>query len=189
MHSCVYVFIGQKTNSIPRSVAEALAPFNEALQVRPYKVHLNHSIVQMMAKHYGLKISDQQALIDKIPEWVGGTGGVDHIGLFAEKRDNPRGKWDWYEIGGRWMGYVAGRDRTACDVLPARKLLQDKKLSSRLPAALVTPTGEWVEKDTFTTTPFGWFVAERTDRDWLLTVQRILTAFPDHLVVCVDVHS
>lgn len=188
MHTCVYVIIHTDTQNIPASVARALAPFNEALPVRPYKVHLNHSTVEVMAKHYGLKVADQQALVAKIPEWIGGVGGIDHIGLFAEKTDNPRGKWDWYEIGGRWAGRISDRRVPWRNVLPTQKLLRHRRLPSLLPAAVVTPTGEWVEKDTFATTSFGWFVAERTRRDWLSIVRGILAAFPQHLVVCVDVH-
>lgn len=185
MHTCVYVIIGSHINNIPAAVAKALAPFNDALQVPPYKIRLNASAIQLMAEHYGIKASNHRALAEKIPEWIGGTGGVDQHGLFAAKTDNPSGKWDGYEIGGRWTDLLGGRSR---DVASVKSLLRDRRLSSRLPAAIVTPTGEWVEKDRVIVRSFGWFVASTSASDWRIHVRRILSSFPSHLVVCVDVH-
>ncbi len=197
MHSCVYVLIGPDTNNIEAAVVRALAPFDEALQVRPYTLHINRSATEQMAKHYGLKADDLKSLVSKVPEWVGGVGGIDNFGLFTTRTDNPHGEWDWYEIGGRWNGYLKGRVPRSSDTESGAiennsalvsSLLRNQKLPSRLPAAIVTPTGQWVEKDSFITTSYGWFVAERTKREWLLAVGRILAAFPQHIVVCVDVH-
>lgn len=197
MHSCVYVLIGPDTNNIEAAVARALAPFDEALPVRPYKLHFNRSASEQMAKHYGLKAGDLKSLVPKVPEWVGGVGGIDTIGLFTTKTDNPHGEWDWYEIGGRWNGYLKGRAppsaATVAEIIEnnsvtVSSLRRNQKLPSRLPAAIVTPTGQWVEKDSFVTTSYEWFVAERTKREWLQSVRRILDAFPQHIVVCVDVH-
>lgn len=191
MHSCVYVLIDPNTNNIEAAVARALAPFDESLQLRPYKLHLNRSATEQMAKHYGLKANDLKSLVPKVSEWVGGVGGIDNFGLFSTRTDNPHAKWDWFEIGGRWNGYLKGRVPRSSDTesaviennsAPVSSLLRNQKLASRLPAAIVTPTGQWVEKDSFLTTSYGWFVAERTRREWLLAVRRILAASPQHVV-------
>jgi hypothetical protein len=197
MHSCVYVLIGPDTKNIEAAVARALAPFDEALPIRPYKLHINRSAAEQMAKHYGLKADDLKSLVPKVRDWVGGSGGIDAIGLFTTRSDNPFGKWDWYEIGGRWDGYLTGKTppRDADESGPiednsmqAATLFKNRKLPARLPAAVVTPTGEWVEEESFVTRYYGWFVVQRTKRDWLSVVRRILAAFPTHTVVCVDVH-
>lgn len=197
MHKCVYVLINPNTNNIEAAVARALAPFDEAMQVRPYKLYLTHAVVTEMATRYGLKRDELKSLVPKVHDWVGGLGGIDDIGLFSTRTDNPHGEWDWYEIGGRWDGYLKGRRSSPTESesgtiesnsVPVSSLLSSRKLSSRLPAAIVTPTAQWVEKESFITTSYGWFTAERTKREWLFAVRRILAAFPQHLVVCVDVH-
>lgn len=198
MHSCVYVLINGKKQNTESLVNQALAPFDEELAVPPYKEHLSRSGIRLMAEHYKISETDLKQLASKMQDWMGRPGGIDELGLFAVSTCNPHGKWDWYEIGGRWDGYLTGRTppptESASRLIDANStrastLLKDPKLSSRLPAAVVTPTGEWIEKDAFITTSSGWFIAERTKRDWMLALRRIVAAFPTHTVVCVDVHK
>ena len=167
MHSCVYVLIDPNTNNIERSVERALAPFDENLRVPPYKVHISHEAKIEMATCYRLNPDDLPSLAPKIAEWIGGEGGIDDIGLFSKRTDNPDGAWDWYEIGGRWDGYVNGRTAAPSDEVPgtvennsvlAASLLKNRRLSSRLPAVIVTPTGQWIEKAPYITTSSGWFI-------------------------------
>ena len=195
MHSCVYVIIGPNTNTndIESAVAKALAPFDEAVTVRPYKVHLSSSSIRAMAEHYKVPETNLKQLGRKMRDWMGCPGGIDELGLFATLTSNPDGKWDWYEIGGRWDGFITGRKRPDGDVLRnnsilASTLLRARDISSRIPFSIVTPTGEWVERSTFETTSTGWYTRETPIDVWSAHVHRILEAFPAYRVVCVDVH-
>lgn len=71
----------------------------------------------------------------------------------------------------------------------ASTLLRSKNFAKRLPAGIVTPTGEWVEHSALVTTSSGWYLRETPADVWCNRVRRILEAFPKHRVVCVDVHN
>ena len=199
MHSCIYVIIGPNTNTdtdtndIESAVAKALAPFDEALTVAPYKVHLSSSGIRAMAEHYKVPETNLKQLAGKMQDWMRCRGGIDELGLFASLTSNPDGKWDWYEIGGRWDGLITGRKRPNSDVLRnnsirASTLLRARDFSARIPFSIVTPTGEWVERSTFETTSTGWYTRETPTDVWTAHVRRILAAFPMFRVVCVDTH-
>lgn len=197
MHSCVYVLITGPEEQTEGLVAQAMAPFDEAIHVAPYKMHLSSGGVRAMAEHYGVPATDLPALVGKMPDWMDSPAGIDELGLFAIRTDNPNGKWDWYEIGGRWDGYLVGRSRSrrprrqhelANNSLPAAKLLAAGDFAQRLPDTVLTPLGDWVERLRFITTDAGWYTWQTPELAWLAYVRRILTAFPDHRVVCVDAH-
>lgn len=193
MHSCVYVIIGPDTNDIETAIAKALAPFDEELTVPPYKLHLSETAIRAMAEHYKLPETDFKQLAGRMQDWMCCPGGVDELGLFAIQTGNPIGKWDWYEIGGRWDGLITGRKRPTNDVLRnncirAATLQRARDFAKRLPFAIVTPTGEWVEHSTFVTTFTGRYMRETPVTEWSAHVRRILDAFPTFHVVCVDTH-
>lgn len=196
MHSCVYVIIGNK-GDIPTLVAKTLSPFDGKRQVRPYKLHLSASTITAMAKHYGLSETDLKALAKKLPDWMGAPGGVDWLGLYARMTENSDGKWDWYEIGGRWNGSIRGRHppRPYVSSVPvelnttvASDLLAARNFVGRLPFAIVTPLGEWIERSTVVTDSRGMYLREESPALWRKRVARILRTFARHRVVCVDAH-
>ena len=146
-----------------------------------------------MAEHYKIPATDLQKLAEKMPDWRGVPGGVDELGLFAISTSNPDGKWDWYEIGGRWDGFIKGRKRPSTDtirnnIIRASTLLKSQNFAKRIPAGIVTPTGQWVERTLLITTSSGWYLRETPEDVWCNQVRRILKAFPTHRVVGVDIH-
>jgi hypothetical protein len=196
MHSCVYVIIG-KSGDIEELVAKALQPFDEDLQVPPYKLHLSASTLTAMAQHYKCSETDHAALIEKMPDWLGYPGGQDHLGIFALQSHNPNGRWDWYEIGGRYNGRIRGSQSPKpfqnfpdleANTLTTSRLLRSRGFADRLPFAVVTPHSQWVERSSFVTTSSGWYVQEEPIAKWTERVRTILTTFADHRVVCVDAH-
>ncbi len=194
MHSCIYVLIDGDEQVAESLVANALDPFNEAHDVPPYKDHLSRSCTRYMAEHFKVPDTELQALAGKMPEWRGVPGGVDELGLFAICTSNPDGKWDWYEIGGRWDGFITGRKQPNSDLIQnnsivASTLLKARDFAKRLPAGIVTPTGEWIERTSLVTTSNGWYLREIPKRVWCNRVRRILAAFPRYRVVCVDAHN
>jgi hypothetical protein len=120
-------------------------------------------------------------------DWRGCEGGVDPHGLYAVSTYNPDGKWDWYEIGGRWDRYVA---RSRGNVISSRALRRSRHLRKCLPYYLVTPDGRWLEReDAPCFGPAATASDRRAKRRWLAQVRRVLSHYIDHSVVCVDVHS
>lgn len=183
MHYCVYVFI-PKEGDIEELVAQTLAPFDEDRQVPPYKSYLSGGEIKAMAKHYRVKPSDLGALARHMEDWKGCIGGVEGKRLFAVTTWNPDGRFDWYEVGGRWNGRIRG------NVTRARNLLARPNLRELLPFAIVTPDGLWQERETLIVEDWMKFRVERkTDAVWLKQVRAALRRFPDHRVVCVDMHS
>lgn len=194
MHSCIYVLIDGKTHNIESLVDQALAPFNEELKVSPYKQHFSRAGVRMMAEHYKIPETDLHQLASKMQDWARCPGGVDQAGLFAIWTCNPDGKWDWYEIGGRWDGLITGRKRPSSDVLRnnsilASRLLAARDFPKRIPCGVVTPTGDWVERSTVVSTFSGWYLRETASDVWCQRVRRILEVFPTNRVVCIDAHN
>lgn len=111
-----------------------LAPYNEEIQVEPYKDYLSETTIERMKEawkrrdeepdaplSFGEMLEGKDRLpplsVDHIPdpsmeellEWVpeawGGEYGIDEKGMYQLTRYNPKSKWDWYQIGGRWRGY------------------------------------------------------------------------------------
>ena len=56
---------------------------------------------------------------------------------------NPKSKWDWYVIGGRWSNAIPGNEEKMSEI-------QLEKIET--PYAFITPNGEWVEQG-----EMGWF--------------------------------
>jgi len=183
MHFCTYVIIGPK-GEIDTQVSEALAPFDESLEVEPYKVYLEDAEIERMARHYGIEKNNRQALIEKIDDWRGRPGGMDDVGLFCVTNVNPHGRWDWYEIGGRWNGEFRGRN-----VVTVKTLLKRANSKSDLPYYVLAPDGEWHEVETLFDAGYCKFESVRKSAGrWLIEVKQVLTRYPNHRVVCVDIH-
>lgn len=46
-----------------------------------------------------------QNILDKMDDWHGNKGGVDEKGIYYLSTYNPKSRWDWYSVGGRWNGF------------------------------------------------------------------------------------
>lgn len=182
MHFSVYVFIPQE-GDIEECVAKALRLYSDEHEVPPYKDYLDAAEISAMAKHYNVRRSDKKALAAHMKEWRGDLGGVDAKGLFTIKTMNPKVKWDWYEIGGRWSRTFPG------NVMSAAVLLEKENLKEILPAAMITPDGWWHEWETFIVEGWMKWRAERKKEGvWLREVKKALHSYPTMRVVCVDIH-
>ena len=51
-----------------------------------------------------------QGILDKMDDWHGTEGGVDEKGIYCLETYNPKSKWDWYSVGGRWSGFFKLRN-------------------------------------------------------------------------------
>jgi len=85
-------------------VEQMLAPYDENLEVAQYKHYYEKDEIKRMAEHYKIDLSDLKSLAENMKDWHGTEGGVDEKGLYYLSTYNPRSKWDWWSIGGRWSG-------------------------------------------------------------------------------------
>ena len=91
---------------------------------------------------------------------------------------NPKSKWDWYKIGGRWQGMLNGLDSAK---------VSDASFDSDFRTfAVVTPDGEWFERGSM-----GWWACvSNEEKDWedMYKERFIDTADPSWTITIVDCH-
>lgn len=114
---------------------------------------------------------------------------------------NPKSRWDWYAIGGRWDEVIPQ------NIVPIEKFLKlwgdgwtkiytrdgkpltekNRREISSPPPVIITPKEGWVEQKRY-----GWFgvVIEETmdDEQWSKRFNDIVKKYPQHLVALVDCH-
>lgn len=140
--------------------------------------------------------------------WLGRIAGGDRMSHGEPKFDgdgnswstyNPRSKWDWWALGGRWpnslalMDGTSGQAESIAEALP-RAGVADAALACEVDwdkteptFALLDTAGEWHERG-----HMGWWgiVTDETPADHWEQRWRSLTDLvpPDHTVAVVDVH-
>jgi hypothetical protein len=75
MHYATFVI--SRDDDPETAVASALRPFDEALEVKPYRRYLDASDIQHIAAHYGLAPTDLPGLARKMQDWWGCEVAVD----------------------------------------------------------------------------------------------------------------
>lgn len=97
---------------------------------------------------------------------------------------NPKSKWDWYQVGGRWSGGLITLDGESVNTCTRGEL--DFERTSATFAVL--HDGEWVERATM-----GWwgitYNEQATEDEWPAKWQQIIADLPDDTTLTlVDVH-
>lgn len=96
---------------------------------------------------------------------------------------NPKSKWDWYELGGRWNGLITLQNGETTD--QARK--KDIANLDTLITFAVLKNGDWFEQG-----EMGWFGfvnKEKEEEQWVLEVKKLLSDLPeDTLISIYDCH-
>lgn len=113
---------------------------------------------------------------------------------------NPKSKWDWWVIGGRWDGTIVndyksseegfnfGEQHHQLDhnVVRIKELLDKKGNIKVVPHAIITPRGKWIEKGSM-----GWWgisSGTKKEDDWKTIVVEIYKKYKDNLGVGCDLH-
>lgn len=96
---------------------------------------------------------------------------------------NPKSKWDWYTIGGRWNGGL----KLLSGELVNEAYASEIDWSYNIPFAFITPDGEWNEKG-----EMGWCGCvsnEKKEVDWEAEFKDFIDNLDDDvLVTVVDCH-
>lgn len=158
-----------------------MAPYNEALQVPRYKQRLTAAEADLARQ--------ASALVSSSGEGADTHGlELDDAGLFRWTELNPQGRWDWWEVGGRWADYF--RIRAGDGVARTATALKREVLGPiPIPHAVVWK-GIWHQLQA--TPPEQ---PERPhDADWVLTLRRHLDELLDNLgdderLTAVDCHT
>jgi hypothetical protein len=91
-----------------------LAPYDENMQVPEYvREEVNEEEKQRFLKYYvedkkkiGADVSFEEAYTLCGEDWNNSSWRKDEDGVWKEYTTyNPKSKWDWYSLGGRWTGY------------------------------------------------------------------------------------
>ena len=123
-----------------------------------------------------LNWTDEECYED-IAKWKREDGMVAEDGSILSTY-NPKAKWDWYQVGGRWNNSIPGNEVKMTDI-PIEKI--------ETPYAFVTPDGEWVERG-----EMGWFGIssnEMYEDEWNAKFKEYLkTLGKDIILTQVDCH-
>ena len=97
---------------------------------------------------------------------------------------NPKSKWDWYSIGGRWNNILITKEGTETNEDYANQIDWNKTAT---PFAFVTPIGVWHEKG-----EMGWWAMvsnEKDKNDWETEFKKFLDTLDDDVTVTlIDCH-
>lgn len=95
-----------------------LAPYDESISVPPYENGVvTDEDIQSFTEYYTKKNPEDstlsfEELYEKYgEEWNGGSWKKGEDGVLHDYSTyNPKSKWDWYSVGGRWTGYFKLKD-------------------------------------------------------------------------------
>lgn len=127
-----------------------------------------------------LKWTDEQCY-EEIRSWYE-DNMVDNEGNLYSTY-NPKSKWDWYDIGGRWDGALVSKDGQMVNEGYADEIDWEK---TDAPFAFITPDGEWHEKG-----KMGWWaiVSDEKEQDaWKEEFRKAVEEYGDCCVISVDCH-
>ena len=113
---------------------------------------------------------------------------------------NPDSKWDWYQVGGRWGGYLPLKESqtvtfegenyefTYTDECVVKEVDWDTYFREHTsPFCFITTTGEWHEK-----AEMGWWAMTANDKeenDWIKEFKDYLNILdPDTVITAIDFH-
>jgi hypothetical protein len=104
-------------------IESALAPFDENLEVEPYRVEIPLDTVGRAIAFYAehpehcafpaptvadvalAKAGNAESILHCLSSYESETAAQDAEGYYRMSTYNPLSKWDWYAVGGRWRGY------------------------------------------------------------------------------------
>ncbi len=162
MHYLTFVLLNSNVNGseLPKAAASAMAPFDENLDVLHVVATAAEVVAdrdQVVAQHpeYAEKYADLNVFVR---DWHGHMRLDEHGNALSTR--NPNGKWDYYEIGGRWVGLLAVNGQG-----PNVARLQDIDIARLYADSLLLADGAWMKTDAPVPVPDGLAELLETDPD------------------------
>ena len=126
--------------------------------------------------------TDEQCYEDQA-RWYRDEGMIDADGNLLSTY-NPKSKWDWYDIGGRWSGGLKTINGTKTD---GDFVYMIDWTETTIPFAFITPDGEWHERG-----EMGWWAIvsnEKEPQDWEDEFRQFVNTLDDDIyVTLIDCH-
>lgn len=165
------------------SLEDILAPFDENLEVAPYGTQTIEEITGDKLYQSWIAKNSHLSQEEALKQWLGEETEFDALGRLLSTY-NPKSKWDWYEIGGRWDGYLTLKDGSTVNLAEVADLVPE---AIKSPFAYIDLDGSWHEKGRM-----GWFgmaqdeaEQEVWDSEYLKWIQDLPK---DTVLVAVDCH-
>lgn len=189
-----------------RTIEKMLAPYDENCAVEPYIVHRKNDAAKLHTEELNrlkgiLDRKDAKYNIDVFKrryEKIRKMTDLQYYHYYFDraKKDkegnilstyNPNSKWDWWQIGGRFAGWLNPnadklRSKIKANSCPTEYAIEQKKI----PFAFVTPDGKWTEQGNM-----GWFAIVKNEipkQEWEKMVIVCYRKYPGHTVVQIDCH-
>jgi len=174
-HFFTVVLVPQDSTDVQAAVSALLAPYNENMDVEPYKKYKTQEDVDRMADHYKTHALDELAL--HMEEWSNNDGGVDGLGLFELSTYNPQSQWDYWSM----IEFEINDDGKLRNAFPVSEVQGDFQCF-----AVVTPNGTWHQR-----AEAGWWGMTTNEKDryaWQQEIKALFQANQNCLLVGVDCH-
>ncbi|WP_437186761.1 hypothetical protein SH668x_000116 [Planctomicrobium sp. SH668] len=99
---------------------------------------------------------------------------------------NPKARWDWYVVGGRWGGWLHDHKASGRSISNNSAPVPHVLANEKFPFVLITPDGEWHERG-----KMGWWDMVTNEKDeavWHDELRQLLQQYSDHHLVLIDAH-
>lgn len=183
-------------------IEDNLAPYDENIEVEPYLKYTKQQAIDRAKKDiasghyiYGSAMSKKEVEAINADEGyyqyalkMWGYTPDENGNLMSTY--NPKSKWDWYTVGGRWSGYLPIYDT---DYSADKTFVKDVdwdayfKENPSGPFCFVTENGEWHESAKMGY--WGMTADEKNEQEWLKEFKNYLDSVdPETRVTAIDFH-
>lgn len=194
-HAVVLVVVPDAAGieQVERTAAKMLAPYDENLDVEPYREYPDEEELSRMRKWFEEEwghAPTMPELVEVMPRWRNVPGYLDDEGrLYVMSTYNSHSKWDWWQVGGRYRDNAYAQ--FAVDTEHPSHLRAEKFNLDVLPWApysVLTPDGKWHSRGRL-----GWFGMSSGDDEeevWKEKVRALLAPYlvPGVALLVVDYH-
>jgi len=167
----------KNANHVNEMLNRILAPFDENVQVEPYRDHIKpapadwrttdinripwpYSVVREHDRD--IDLGDNEAVAAFLNKRYAPDEEyfVDEQGLYTMSTYNPESKWDWWSIGGRWAGFYTLTNGRNADMARKGDILPAESDGGHQTYAVIDAEGKWHGKGRM-----GWWAISTNEVD------------------------
>ena len=196
----------EELEDVTTYVEAQMAPYDESIKVAPYVCYsleqalldlereIRHFTQIIEKQHPAYNLDRCQEALDELLLSTPEQKYRDYVrchSRFNSRQEplstyNPAGKWDWFQIGGRWNGWLHDREPKHASVTDNLATVEQVITRQKIPFAIITLDGVWHEQGRM-----GWWgvvIDGKETADWHTDAEAILRNYPDHSLVLIDAH-